>query len=285
MENEAVTAQPGRPMMIAQISDLHIVEPGRRTCSVAPTAENLRLCIDSINGLDPRPDLVLISGDLTHDGRPAQAEHAARLLARLVCPWVLVPGNHDDRRHLQGALGAGIGGILPGGFICFVVEDHPVRIIALDSVAAGRPGGALCETRLAWLEARLSEQPDRPTILVMHHPPLRLGVPETDLDGFRGAAQLAELVAAYPNIERILCGHVHMPLHVRWQGSVVTTAPSTAMDIRLDPKQRGESQFMLSQPAYLLHRRSAEGVLVTHLLRLGDDAGPFRFTAGDADAP
>ena len=55
-------------MLIAQISDLHIVGVGKKTYGIAPMGENLRLCVEHINQLSPKPDLVLVTGDITDTG-------------------------------------------------------------------------------------------------------------------------------------------------------------------------------------------------------------------------
>jgi len=91
-------------MLIVQISDTHITGPGLKTCGVAPMAENLARCVDSINSLNPKPDLVLLSGDVTNDCTQAQAQQAARLLSKLECPFYLVPGNHDNQSGLPEAI-------------------------------------------------------------------------------------------------------------------------------------------------------------------------------------
>ena len=41
------------------------------------------------------PELVVVSGDLTHHGRPAEHEVAARYLKALEAPLLVIPGNHD----------------------------------------------------------------------------------------------------------------------------------------------------------------------------------------------
>ena len=55
-------------MLIAHISDTHIASPGSKTCGVAPMAENLERCVDHINQMVPRPDVVVHSGDVTNGG-------------------------------------------------------------------------------------------------------------------------------------------------------------------------------------------------------------------------
>jgi 3',5'-cyclic-AMP phosphodiesterase len=266
-------------MLIAHISDTHIAGPGQKTCGIAPMAENLERCVDSINTLQPRPDIVLLSGDVTNNFSRAEATRAAGILSALDCPYYLVPGNHDDRDVLQQVFGSKICPACSDGFINYAIEGYPLRIIALDSLDQGRPGGKICETRLAWLRTCLTRGGDQPTVIFMHHPPLKLGIQETDVDGFTGADQLGRIVADFPNIEHILCGHIHLTSHSRWCGSIVTTAPSMGMQLTLDLTQRQPSKFLLSDPAYLLHHWSTAGVLVTHLIQVAKLDGPFDFSA------
>ena len=111
----------------------------------------------------------------------------------------------------------------------------------------------------------------------MHHPPLKCGVPETDQDGFDGAAKLGAIVADYPNIQRILCGHIHLLTHARWNGTVVTTAPSMGMQLMLDLTQAHPSKFYLTDPGFLLHHWTPEKVLITHAVTVRDMDGPYEF--------
>lgn len=264
-------------MILAQISDTHICPPGQKTSGVAPMAQNLAACVDSLNGMAVGPDLVVVSGDLTQTGAASEVAHAAEILNRLTCPWYVVPGNHDERQSLWDALAGTACPTREDGFLNFALTDHPVQIIGLDSTAPGQPGGALCPRRARWLRARLTEADGAPVVIVLHHPPLRLGVPETDIDGFANAATLGEIVADFPNIERLLCGHVHLETHTRWHGSVVTTAPSIGMQLTLTPGQQRPSQFLLSPPAYLLHHWTPGGECVTHSKRVETLNGPHDF--------
>ena len=268
-------------MLVAQISDTHIAGPDQKTCGVAPMAENLARCVANINALSVKPDVVLLSGDVTNSASRSEARHAAQILSQLEAPLFLVPGNHDDRNVLRDIFG---GKAIPSGtsgdFINYVIEGFPIRIIAIDSVETGKSGGNLCQARMDWLRECLKQGGDQPTLVFMHHPPLKLGVPETDIDGFSGSQGLGEIVAAYPNIERILCGHIHLQTHTRWNGTIVTTAPSMGMQLTFDLRQSETSEFMLSDPAYLLHRWTDNKKLVTYSIALSSLPGPYSFDEG-----
>ena len=92
-------------MLIAHISDTHIAGWGKKTFGIAPMAENLSCCVDHINQLDPRPELVLVTGDITNGGSLEAAQRANSLLSRLQCYFYIIPGNHDHRESLWSVFG------------------------------------------------------------------------------------------------------------------------------------------------------------------------------------
>jgi hypothetical protein len=84
------------------------------------------------------------------------------------------------------------------------------------------------------LAAQLAEAPDRPTLLMMHHPPLVTGIEPMDAINGANAEALEHLVRRHPGIERIVCGHHHRPIQARWQGTLVSVAPGIAHQVTLD---------------------------------------------------
>ena len=71
-----------RPVLIAQISDLHITPPGTFAYGCVDTAAALTAAIDTLNRFSPRPDLVVISGDIAHAALPEEYQHARNCCAR-----------------------------------------------------------------------------------------------------------------------------------------------------------------------------------------------------------
>ena len=264
-------------MLIAQISDTHIAAWGKKAHDIAPTAENLTLCVDHINQFNPQPDLVLVTGDITYSGLAEEAERAESLLSRLRYPFYVIPGNHDNRSALWSAFGGHACPSPVHGYMNYVIEGYDVRLIAVDSVVAGAPGGKICETRAMWLDERLSEAKEQPTIIFIHHPPVKFGVLETDVDGFVGADRLGDVVEKYTNIERVICGHIHREAHVRWRGTVVSTAPSMGMHLVLDLTMERPSQFVPEAPGYQLHKWTPEKNLITHTIYVRQANGSYLF--------
>ena len=90
-----------KPVHIAQISDLHIKRPGSLAYGRVDTANALERCVAALNDFRPRPDLVVISGDLADTPTVEEYEYLRRLLAPLALPFVAIPGNHDSRESMR----------------------------------------------------------------------------------------------------------------------------------------------------------------------------------------
>lgn len=263
-------------MLIAQISDTHITSPGTLAYDIAPTNERLAQCVAHINQFKPQAELVLVTGDISNNGQLDELQHAKQLLDELKMPYFVIPGNHDEKTTLWRQFGGKACPNKVAGFINYVLDQYPIRLIALDSTIEHKPGGEICNTRAAWLDARLAEAPQKPTIIFMHHPPVKCGVIETDIDGFIGVDRLAVVVKKYSNIEKIICGHIHLSAHTRWCNTMVSTAPSTGMQLILDLSLEREA-FSLASPAYQLHYWTGDKNLITHTISLeaGSDSYPF----------
>lgn len=263
-------------MLIAQISDTHITAQNKKAYGIAPTGDNLIRCIEDINQLIPRPDLLLMTGDITNSNLEEEFKQAYKILNNINIPYFVIPGNHDDSRVVKSTFDKHCP-TSSTEFINYVIDDYVVRFIAMDTTIKGKGGGELCDTRLIWLEKHLNENKNKPTIIFMHHPPVKVGVIESDIDGFIGADKLGQIVKKYSNIERIICGHVHLQTHTLWNGTVVTTAPSVSMKLVLDLTMEKPSRFVLEPASYLLHYWTTDNNLVTHTIRVGETDESYLF--------
>ncbi|HEY0135811.1 MAG TPA: phosphodiesterase [Nannocystis sp.] len=256
-------------MLVAQISDFHVAVPGSQIDRDHQTSAQLERAVAHLGRLRPRPDLVLCTGDLVQDGEGEEYRRLGELLAPLAMPYYLIPGNHDDREALRAAFAGG--GYLPAqGLLHYVVDAGPLRLIALDTHVPGAPGGVLCEEQAAWLDAWLTEASERPAIVFMHHPPFRTGIAAMDAMGLADPGALAAVVQRHPQVERVLCGHLHRSIVTRFAGTIASTAPSTGPQLALDLGPNGRAVFGDEPPAFLLHAWDGQR-LVTHLVHVAGE--------------
>lgn len=263
-------------MLIAQITDTHLSTPGSRSDRFFRTPEHLARAVAHLNAMTPRPDVVLATGDLAERGEAAEYARLRERLDALVMPLFLIPGNHDRRDTLVDTFEHHRYLPRDGGFLQYTVEDWPVRLVGLDTLVPGASGGRLCGERLAWLDAQLARAPQRPTLLFMHHPPFVTGMPAMDGMGLEGGPDLAALVRRHPQVERIVCGHLHRAIVRRFAGTVACTSPATAHQLGLDLLPAQRLSAVMEPPACMLHLwlGDSDG-LVSHVSVIGDAHPPF----------
>ena len=245
-------------MLIAQISDTHILAKTSDEPTAASRAQNLQQCVADINRQGA--DAVIHTGDSVQNGAAEEYEHLREILAGLEAPYFLVPGNRDRRDPLRQAFDHIAQLSRDSEFLHYVIDDYPLRLVAMDSVDTGERKGRMCDRRLDWLQETLALEPDKATVLFFHHPPFDIA-PRNYVGGYRHqeeADNLAATVARHPQVTRILCGHVHCQHDTDWGGTTGTTMPSVAVDVR-----KGVDEAIGAAPLYLLHAFSADQGLVT----------------------
>lgn len=268
--------------ILVQLTDLHIREPGRLAYGRIDTAPYLARAVESVLALRQPPDAVVITGDLTDFGRAAEYDHLARLLAPLTVPIYLLPGNHDDRDQMRRSFPqhAYLGdGSDSGGFVQYSVRVGPLRLLTLDTCVPGHSHGTLDAVRLNWLEKQLDACRHEPVVVAMHHPPFKTLIGHMDDIGLlEGGPQLEALIARHPNVERVICGHLHRAIDVRFGGTIASTSPAQAHQVCLDLAADAPSAWTLEPPAFRVHAWSpGNDRLVTHLAASGRFEGPYPF--------
>lgn len=272
-------------MLIAHLTDLHVRPHGLPAYRTAETNMLTERAIDAVLALDPRPDLVLITGDLTDNGLVAEYENLKRMLSRLPMPVWLIPGNHDRRENLKQVLADYPGLSDHPTYAQWSVDLGPVRMIGLDTVLPKSGAGRLCPERLAWLEQKLAEDSARPTIVAMHHPAFLCGLHHMDrINLIEGAAEFEAIVRRNPQIVRILAGHHHRPIQALFAGTLAMVAPSVAHQVVLDLTDTLPPHFNFEPAAFHLHKWIEGTGLVTHTTYVEKAPGPYPFLR-DPDYP
>ncbi|MDP6691739.1 MAG: phosphodiesterase [Alphaproteobacteria bacterium] len=263
-------------MILVQISDTHIDEPGTLVYGHFDTARALAKTVEVINTMDPGPDLVLHTGDIASHGSVPRYEAFRDIADLLTAPLALMPGNHDDRDALRQVFGGTPWLPVTDDFLHYVIEEHEVRIICCDSVIAGAVPGEMCGERLAWLDQCLGQAPERPTIVALHHPPFYSGMTGSSAKGLRsGGEELDALLRRHSQVVRLIAGHVHRPISTAFGGTVAFSGPTTCYPFGLDTGPERLLNISHEPPAIAVHlwlpdASPAGPGLVSHTLPIGD---------------
>jgi len=194
---EAVT-----PFSFVQLSDAHVGFNGPPDPLGTKAFER---AVDMINGLPQRPDLVLFTGDLTHDSEEKDV-HAQRMKQfleiskRINVPLIkYVPGEHDAGLDK----GSMYHDFLGESYYSF--DHRGIHFIALDNVSRAKP--EIGPEQLAWLKKDLDRFPKTAPIVVFTHRPLFDLKPEWEWFTSDGD-DVMNLLAPYQNVT-VLYGHIH----------------------------------------------------------------------------
>lgn len=260
-------------MLLAQLSDLHLcAKPLQGTVY---TGGFLKKAVASVLAFSPRPDAVVLTGDLVERGSVDEYLQLRAALAPLTAamPVHLQVGNHDDRAALQAVFGKPAGAA-DAEFHQYAVEVGAARLVVCDTVEPGHAWGSLCAARLDWLDRTLAQAPDRPTVVAFHHPPFATGIGFMDRLGVRnGASECAAILARHAQVQRVICGHVHRALTVQYAGKIAMTAPSVAHQIPVALDAQAPEAFVFEPPGWLLHRWDG-GAMQSYVMPVERDGAP-----------
>ena len=242
-------------MIIAQITDLHIgfeVPPNEPS-----NLMRLDTVLQDIESMIRQPDLMILTGDLTEHGDSESYRALSDSIRDLPYPVLFAMGNHDSRSAFQN--------VFPqtkwaDGFLQYAIEDWPLRIIVLDTLEPGKHGGAFCDKRAKWLDTELAKQPERPTLIALHHPPIDTGIDwMTTSQDADWVVRLKKVVQKYGHIKHIISGHTHRTIFTGFGGTTLSVSPAVALQLKLDlaeidcdvPDNR--PMVMQSHAGYSLH--------------------------------
>ncbi len=221
-------------------SDTHIVRPGVRLRDV-DTYETLTRVVEAVNRLSPPPAFVVVGGDLVSPDVDPEVKAKTRdltvrdyeaayeafqsLVRRLTMPVHFAMGNHDRRVPFRRVVLAESQPTDRPYHYAFAAGRY--RVCILDSLEPHRDDGYLRPPQLAWLRRELTQHADVPTILVVHHQAVPVGVGVLDQIMLTNAADLWQVVREAGNVCAVLCGHVHLAYEGKRDGIPVFATPST----------------------------------------------------------
>jgi Icc protein len=240
-------------MVVAQLSDTHF-DGGERS------ADRAVRVMAYLNDLPGPIDAVLVTGDITDHGQPAEYEQARKILSSPY-PVLFCPGNHDVRAAYREVLLGQDGGYAP------VNQAHRIAgaVFAMcDSTIPGQHDGFLADETIDWLADVVTATPDDvPVFVCFHHPPVTLTIPYVDQIRQYGEQRLAVLISRHPQIAAVLCGHAHTAAATTFAGRPLLVAPGVVSTTLL-PWERGDVVDHDLPPAVAFHILDDDGRLTTH---------------------
>ncbi|MGD9754364.1 MAG: metallophosphoesterase [Acidimicrobiia bacterium] len=225
------TAPQARPVRVAAVGDVHVGADSRATLAPA------------LRGVEQRADVLLLAGDLTRCGSPAEAAVLADELRDVTIPLVGVLGNHDHHDGRDEALVAALEAagvtILEGTAVRIELHDgRSLGVAGVKGFGGGFPPTAVSPFGERELKAFIGHTADAAhqlraaldgvaacdaRVALLHYAPVRDTVEgePPEIHAFLGSQLLGEAVDA-AGADLIVHGHAH---HGSERGTTPTGIP------------------------------------------------------------
>jgi 3',5'-cyclic AMP phosphodiesterase CpdA len=243
-------------LVIAHLSDTHFG-------ATPEAAGRVRRVLEALLAMDPRPDVLLHTGDVADHGLPDEYAEAVEVLSAWPGPMPISPGNHDVRAAYAAAF-------LPDADVAKADRAHEVggtRFLMLDSLVDAVDGvrqdhGLLGADTLAWLDAELAGD-DRPSFVCLHHPPVEIGVSLMDPIRLVDADDLAAVLGPHAHVVATLVGHAHTMAASTFAGRPLLIGGGVVSTVSLDQEDLPLLWYD-APPSYAIHLLHDDGRLTTH---------------------
>jgi 3',5'-cyclic AMP phosphodiesterase CpdA len=184
--------------VVAHISDTHVGN------AVQDPSARMAAVMDHLLTMSPRPDVLVVTGDVADHGLPQEYAVARTWLARWPGPVAVCPGNHDVRAEFVDGLGIPARSVLDAAGFRFVMLDSLIDAVDGQRVDQGRLG----DEQLTWLDRQLGAS-DAAAFVCLHHPPTTIGLGLMDPIRLLDGDALAEVLDHHPHVVATLVGHAH----------------------------------------------------------------------------
>lgn len=218
--------------LIIQISDTHLTSMGNKPSfnQRLDPYDKLSLVFADIKKIKKKPEFIVVTGDLIHEGNATDYAHLREILhykeQELGTPIFVLLGNHDRTEAFY------------RGFLQKSVKNkyyHKVSVNGkdnyfLDTTFGNIEQGYLDKEQLDWLGENLKKEPKRPALIFMHHPIAGASLHHMRFSVLQNGADLLR-VCRQGNIQGIFSGHVHFSTTYSIDGILNSVAESTAYHI------------------------------------------------------
>ncbi|MCG3203630.1 MAG: 3',5'-cyclic adenosine monophosphate phosphodiesterase CpdA [Elusimicrobia bacterium] len=252
-------------MKILQITDTHLFAGLDQKLCGMNTAESLAKVLELAKKEDWPPDLILATGDLSHDETELSYKRFLEMFEPLDVPVFCLPGNHDLPARFSRVLSA------ENVHVARQILEQNWQIVLLNSVVVGQNGGRLKQYELNYLDQCLSVHGDLNALVCLHHNVLPTQTSWLDTMTLKNSNELFQVLDQHPNVRVVLTGHIHQDFSARRGKVEILASPSTC--IQFLPKS-GKFSIDEQQPGYRWLELRPNGSIKTGVRRLEN----FTFT-------
>lgn len=247
------------PLLVAQITDTHLFAEVEQKLMGVATNNTLQAVLAHFSQLQSKPEILLLTGDLSHDESCTSYQRLQDLLAPLEIPTYWLPGNHDRLQTMQQVLKqppiSAEKYFVAGGW----------HFLLLNSLVLGCVHGQLTQESLEWLEQKLQQIGNQPTLIALHHPPCLIDSDWLDRINLRNSEDFFAVIDSYSQVKLVVFGHIHQEFNALRRGVRYLGSPSTCVQFKPASKEFGIDR---AQPGFRLLTLMSDGTYETRIERV-----------------
>jgi len=257
---------------LLQITDTHLFNDDSGSLLGVNTTESFAAVVNTILERPMDYDAILATGDISQDHTEESYQKFIQGIKPLYKPCFWLPGNHDYRPTMASVLPIPQVRCVP-----HFLAGHFWQVILLDSQVEGLPHGYLSDDQLMLLDAKLTQYPERHSLVLLHHHPILVDSLWLDQHALKDNVKFWQVISQHSNVKAVVCGHIHQDIDEEHNGIRVIATPSTCVqfkpksdDFALDLKSPGWRELYLYD----------NGTMKTHIQRLSNGQFLPDFYAG-----
>lgn len=259
-------------IQLLQVTDTHLFSEADGCLLSVNTLDSFHAVLEEIKKLDVEFDAVLATGDISQDHSIQSYQRFEQGISQLNKPCFWLPGNHDYKPSMES--------IIPSSTVHetnHILAGEHWQIILLDSQVVGVPHGQLSQQQLAFLDEKLTQHPDKHSLVLIHHHPVLVGSAWLDQHTLHSSDMLWDVIEKHGNVKAILGGHVHQDFDQNHAGVRVMTTPSTCVQFKPNSQE-----FALDSvsPGWRMLTLHSDGNIDTSVSRLQNGSFSPDFSSG-----
>ncbi|HET8701790.1 MAG TPA: 3',5'-cyclic-AMP phosphodiesterase [Nitrococcus sp.] len=246
-------------LRVLQVTDTHLFADLAGRLAGIDTERSYAEVMEKVLGEFWPVDLILVTGDLVHDGSESGYRRFKSQFEDLAVRTLVIPGNHDDPALMHR--------IFSSGRVTW--SDSALlgqwQFVMLDSSLAGSAAGHLAESQLQMLEQCLAAYPEYHALVCLHHHPIAIGCDWIDRIAVDNGSELFTVLDRHEQVRGVIWGHVHQEFESTRHGVRLLASPSTCVQFR-----PGQQDFTVDDvpPGFRWLQLYADGRIETSVVRV-----------------
>lgn len=223
-------------LSIAQLTDIHLFADDRQSVLGVSPLKSFQAVLERLRSMRQDIDLLLLTGDLSGDGKLESYETLQELVASLELPVYWLSGDRDNASAMEEVLNLRLVSRRKS------FERGNWNFVLLDSSVPGIEQGYLSIESLKWLDSQLRIALHKPTVVALHHPPFPIDSDWLDKSSLYNCEDFFAVLDKHPQVKLVLFGHIHQEFCTLRNNIHYLGTPSTCVQF-----QPGSSKLALDQ--------------------------------------